>query len=48
VDLLGHLRQEGGDKRYPYQEGTIETQRRNAQAVLLGRLHSSLMHGWSR
>src|SRR3989344_6725285 len=42
VDLLGYVRQKNGDARYPYQKGPLETKRRNAQALLLGRLHSSM------
>lgn len=42
VDLLGYIRQKSGDERYPYREGTLENERRHAQAVLLGRLYTSL------
>src|SRR3989344_3161842 len=42
VDLLGYVRQKSRDARYPHREGTLEAQRRNAQAVLLGRLYASL------
>jgi len=38
MDLLGHLREKGGDEKYPYQKSTLETYRRNAQALLLGGL----------
>ena len=42
MDLLGYLRQEGRDERYPYQEGNLEAKGRDAQALLLGRLYSPL------
>ena len=42
MDLLGYVRQKSGDEEYPYQEGNLEAEGRNAQALLLGRLHSSL------
>src|SRR3989338_4352976 len=42
MDLLGHLRQKSGDEGYPHQEGALEAEGWNAQALLLGRLHSSL------
>jgi hypothetical protein len=42
VDLLGDIWQKSGDEEYSYQERNLEAQRRNAQALLLGRLYSSL------
>jgi hypothetical protein len=42
MDLLGDERQESGDEKYPHRKGAIEAQRRNAPALLLGRLPSSL------
>jgi hypothetical protein len=43
VDLLGYVWEEGRDKKHPYRKGTLETQGRNAQAVLLGWLSASLI-----
>ncbi|OGN14450.1 MAG: hypothetical protein A3B99_04570 [Candidatus Yanofskybacteria bacterium RIFCSPHIGHO2_02_FULL_44_12b] len=40
MDLLGHFGQKSGDERYPYQEGSVKNERRNAPTMLLVRLPS--------
>ncbi len=42
MDLLGYLRQEAGNQKAARREGAHGTERRNAQALLLARLPSSL------
>jgi len=42
VDLLGYVGQKGRDEKYPYREGSLKDERRDAQALLLGGVHSSL------
>jgi hypothetical protein len=42
MDLLGHVGQKRRDAKHSDQEGTFETQRGNAPALLLGRLHAPL------
>jgi hypothetical protein len=43
MDLLGHLREEAGNQNAACREGVLGAERRNAQALLLARLPSSLM-----
>jgi hypothetical protein len=42
VDLLGHLRQAGGNQKYPYRESYFKDEGWYAPAMLLERLFSSL------
>jgi hypothetical protein len=42
MDLLGYFRQERGDQGHPDKESDLEALGRNAEALLLGRLHPSL------
>jgi len=44
VDLLGYIRQESGNKKYPDTESAFKAKGRNAQALLLGGLYALLRH----
>jgi hypothetical protein len=44
MDLLGYVRQKSGDERCSDQEGNLEAEEWDAQALLLGRLRSSLSY----
>ena len=42
MDLLGYVRQKSADAAYPYRKGALKDEGRDAQALLRGRLHSSV------
>ena len=47
MDLLGYVRQESGDEKYSDTEGNLKAQGRNAPAVLLGGVYTSLKETFS-
>ncbi len=44
VDLLDYIRQKSGDEKYQDRQGTLEAKRRNAKALLLGWVSTSVNH----